>query len=71
MKFQVPDFNMMFLERKTVIFDLDETLAHCVTQNIEKADHIITVKLNSGQTVKVKSIDFILNRLVLILDHKP
>ena len=31
-----------------IIFDLDETLAHCITDNIEKADHIITVELNTG-----------------------
>lgn len=41
------------LDKKTVVFDLDETLAHCVTENIEKADHIINVKLNTGETVKV------------------
>lgn len=35
------------------MFDLDETLAHCITENIEKADHIISVKLNTGETVKV------------------
>lgn len=35
------------------MFDLDETLAHCVTENINKADHIINVTLSTKDIVKV------------------
>lgn len=46
----------MFLDdkigKKLVVFDLDETLAHCITDNIDKADKIITVKLNTGEKIK-------------------
>ena len=42
----------MKLERGTVIFDLDETLAHCVTDDIFKADKQITVTLTTGEKVK-------------------
>jgi len=38
---------------KTVVFDLDETLAHCITDPHIKADHEITVPLNTGESVKV------------------
>ena len=45
-------FLYIILERKTVIFDLDETLVHCVTDNIEKADKIITVTLNTNEKIQ-------------------
>ena len=45
-------FVYIILERKTVIFDLDETLVHCVTDNIEKADKIITVTLNTNEKIQ-------------------
>lgn len=35
------------------MFDLDETLTHCVTKDIEKAERTITVLLNTGESVKV------------------
>jgi Dullard-like phosphatase family protein len=39
-------------DKKLVVFDLDETLVHCITDNIEKADKIITVMLNTGEEIK-------------------
>ena len=39
-------------DKKLLIFDLDETLVHCLTENIEKADKIITVTLNTGEEIK-------------------
>lgn len=38
--------------KKLLVFDLDETLVHCVTENIDKADTTITVKLNPEEEVK-------------------
>jgi len=38
--------------KKLLVFDLDETLVHCVTENIEKADKAITVTLNTGEKIK-------------------
>ena len=40
-----------WLEKKLLVFDLDETLVHCITDNIEKADKTITVTLNTGDTI--------------------
>lgn len=34
------------------VFDLDETLVHCVTENVDKADVGITVNLNSTEQVR-------------------
>lgn len=39
-------------KKKLLVFDLDETLVHCVTDNIEKADKIITVILATGEKIK-------------------
>lgn len=39
------------LGKKLLIFDLDETLVHCVTDNIKRADHAITVTLNTGEQI--------------------
>ena len=39
------------IEKKLLVFDLDETLAHCITDNIEKADNLITVTLNTGEKI--------------------
>eukprot|EP01022_Parablepharisma_sp_SALTPOND_P014065 TRINITY_DN1893_c0_g1_i1.p2 TRINITY_DN1893_c0_g1~~TRINITY_DN1893_c0_g1_i1.p2 ORF type:complete len:570 (-),score=59.52 TRINITY_DN1893_c0_g1_i1:7307-9016(-) len=47
----ISSFNIN-LEKKLVVFDLDETLVHCVTDNIEKADRIITVTLNTNEKIK-------------------
>jgi len=38
--------------KKLVVFDLDETLVHCNTDNILNSDKIITVTLNNGEQVK-------------------
>lgn len=35
------------LNKKLIVFDLDETLIHCELKNIEKADMTITVSLNN------------------------
>ena len=38
------------MKKGTIIFDLDETLAHCDLQNIQLADHQITVVENGAKT---------------------
>ncbi len=38
--------------KKLAVFDLDETLVHCIPDNIEKADKIITVTLNTGEKIQ-------------------
>jgi Dullard-like phosphatase family protein len=38
--------------KKLLVFDLDETLVHCVTDGIEKADKTIKVTLNTGEEIK-------------------
>eukprot|EP00826_Nyctotherus_ovalis_P057436 TRINITY_DN7849_c0_g1_i2.p1 TRINITY_DN7849_c0_g1~~TRINITY_DN7849_c0_g1_i2.p1 ORF type:complete len:498 (-),score=152.55 TRINITY_DN7849_c0_g1_i2:110-1603(-) len=38
--------------KKLLVFDLDETLVHCVTDNLEKADNLITVILNKDDQIK-------------------
>lgn len=43
------------IEPKTIVWDLDETLAHCVTENIDKADKQIIITLDTGEKVKVTS----------------
>jgi len=40
-------------KRKSLIFDLDETLVHCVTENIQTAQHIINIQLDSGENIRV------------------
>lgn len=40
------------IDKKLLVFDLDETLIHCVTDNIERADTSITVTLNTGEQIK-------------------
>ena len=45
--------SIVMIEKKILVFDLDETLAHCVTEGVEKADVTITVPLNTGESVKV------------------
>lgn len=42
----------MKIECGTIVFDLDETLVHCVTEEIHKADKEIIVTLKSGEKVK-------------------
>eukprot|EP00826_Nyctotherus_ovalis_P037188 TRINITY_DN3378_c0_g1_i11.p1 TRINITY_DN3378_c0_g1~~TRINITY_DN3378_c0_g1_i11.p1 ORF type:complete len:388 (+),score=57.05 TRINITY_DN3378_c0_g1_i11:24-1166(+) len=37
--------------KKLLIFDLDETLVHCIMSDIEKADHIINVTLSTDKQV--------------------
>ncbi len=44
--------NFYIIERGTIVFDLDETLAHCVTDESQKADQQITVTLPSGEKIK-------------------
>lgn len=44
------------VEKKMVVFDLDETLAHCVTDAIDRADQTITVVLGTGESVKVNAM---------------
>ena len=50
------------------MLDLDETLVHCITNNIEKADIIVNVNLNTGETVQVLNIVLYLDRLESTLD---
>lgn len=38
--------------KKLIVFDLDETLVHCNTDDITNSDKIITVTLNNGEQVK-------------------
>jgi len=38
--------------KKLVVFDLDETLVHCLTTDIEKADKIVTINLNTNDKIK-------------------
>eukprot|EP00831_Metopus_contortus_P079916 TRINITY_DN804_c0_g2_i1.p1 TRINITY_DN804_c0_g2~~TRINITY_DN804_c0_g2_i1.p1 ORF type:complete len:345 (+),score=47.62 TRINITY_DN804_c0_g2_i1:137-1036(+) len=38
--------------RRTLVFDLDETLLHCVTNDIDKAEKIIEVTLNTCETIQ-------------------
>eukprot|EP00826_Nyctotherus_ovalis_P048264 TRINITY_DN5661_c0_g1_i14.p1 TRINITY_DN5661_c0_g1~~TRINITY_DN5661_c0_g1_i14.p1 ORF type:complete len:507 (+),score=123.59 TRINITY_DN5661_c0_g1_i14:267-1787(+) len=40
------------VDKKLIAFDLDETLVHCVTDNIEKADKVVTIKLNTEEEIK-------------------
>jgi len=35
--------------KKLAVFDLDETLVHCVTKNISKADVQLTIKTSNGK----------------------
>lgn len=42
----------MDIGKKTIVFDLDETLLHCVVQNIEMADKQIEVTMATGTKVK-------------------
>jgi len=46
-------YHLTLLGDKTIVFDLDETLAHCVTDNVQKADQTIEIALPSGEVVKV------------------
>ena len=36
-----------------MVFGLDETLVHCITDNMESADKVVDIPLNTGETVKV------------------
>lgn len=47
-------------KKKLAIFDLDETLIHCVLKDIKTADKEIQVKLPNGKKATVKKI-FIIN----------
>ena len=44
--------------RKTLIFDLDETLVHCSATNIAKEDQKISITLQDGKEVEVNFLDF-------------
>eukprot|EP00826_Nyctotherus_ovalis_P065420 TRINITY_DN9620_c0_g2_i1.p1 TRINITY_DN9620_c0_g2~~TRINITY_DN9620_c0_g2_i1.p1 ORF type:complete len:505 (+),score=102.93 TRINITY_DN9620_c0_g2_i1:207-1721(+) len=46
------NFSHNAIDKKLVAFDLDETLVHCITKDIEKADKIITVTLNADEKTK-------------------
>ena len=37
--------------RKTIIFDLDETLVHCSQEGLDKADMPIVIVLQDGKEV--------------------
>ena len=39
--------------KKLVIFDLDETLAHCEKSDLNLTEHIVNINLPSGKTTKV------------------
>lgn len=41
------------LDRKTIIFDLDETLVHCLGESACATDGIVQVKLSEGRTIPV------------------
>lgn len=43
-----------FLETKTLIFDLDETLIHVSCDNIEEATFKMPIKMKNGEVKKVK-----------------
>ena len=51
-KIKLPAFKSPKI-KKTLIFDLDETLVHCIEDYINvKTDHIIKVKFPNGEEAK-------------------
>jgi CTD small phosphatase-like protein 2 len=44
--------NNNLIDKKLLVFDLDETLVHCTTDDISNSDKIITVTMNNGEQVK-------------------
>lgn len=52
-----------------VVFDLDETLTHCVTDNPAGADRVVTIPLATGEAVRVLSDFDNSDRLALTSDR--
>ena len=43
----------MYIDKKTIIFDLDETLIHCNGSTDSNSDTTITIKIPGGEHLQV------------------
>jgi len=41
------------IDKKLAVFDLDETLVHCITKDIKTADINLKIQISPGKTCKV------------------
>ena len=48
-----PEYNDNGVKKRLAVFDLDETIIHCVIQNYEKCNNIITIKMPTGKETKI------------------
>ncbi len=44
---------LLKIDKKTLIFDLDETLVHCNASENVPSDVVLPIKLNDGNIVRV------------------
>ena len=47
-------------DRKTIIFDLDETLVHCNSSSFTPGDVLLNITFENGDTMEVNIIMYIL-----------